>query len=217
MRLSAKVLVCIVVGTGLANAQTADTVRLKVGSSIAASQPAALAGLGDFKDLARGNPSKYGFPSANDAANAVLGGNPIVSFLVPVDRLRNYSANIDAITMLTGGDKVIYPVMLVRDVRSSMIVDKLPEGWKAVAFGGGQLIQRITQERDKVPAQNTTMLVEVAAPPALFFGEVRGYQFFLTPLIDQPNFRLRAGVSEPAARIFSRLAPAAKAYNGLPQ
>jgi hypothetical protein len=207
----------LIVGALSLTAQTPEALLLKVKSTIAASRPAALTALDEFKQLAKGNPEKYGFRSADELARATVGDDPIVSFLVPVGRLRNYARNASPFTLLTGGDKVIYPVVSSSQLRSSMIIDKFQEGWKAAAFGGTELIQRITQQKSRLSKDAVTILVEVAAPPNFLLGELRGTQLFLIPLIDEPDLRLKAGLSEPAAQIFSQLVPAARTYNGLPR
>jgi hypothetical protein len=199
-------------------AQTQEAMIAKLRTSAAESQAAATSGLAEFKRLVNSkNFQSYGFRSTEDAATATL-GQPAVAFLVRLDQLRDYQTSVDATRLLSGGDKVLYPVLTGGQVRSSIIVDKGSGAWTAVSFGGPQLITRLQQARDKVSPQGSpTMAVEILSLGAYFLGEMRGTQLFLTPLADQPELNLKAGATDQASRIFGQLVPAARAYNGLPR
>jgi hypothetical protein len=199
-------------------AQTKETILSKLRISIAESQPAGAAGLAEFKRLAKiGNIQSYGFQQADDISSAAL-GQAAVEFLVRLDQLRDYQPNKDAASLMSGGDKVVYPVTINGQVRSSIVVDKGASGWKAVAFGGPQLIRRFSEARSKVSAQDTaTILVNVASLGVYFLGEVRGGQLMLSALADQPDLNLKAGSTEVASKIFAALAPIARSHNGLPR
>jgi len=222
MRVSTRLIVTAAMGTSVFMAQSVQEVTIsKLKTSAADSQPAAASGLAEFKLLVNStNFSSYGFQSAAEIATATL-GQPVVAFLVRLDRLRNYQPSVDATSLLSGGDKVLYPVLVRDQVRSSITVDKGSGSWKAVSFGGAQLIQRLVRARDKVsPPGTPTMDVEVLALSAFFLGELsvaRGNTLFLTPLADQPQLNLKAGATDQAARIFTQLVPMARAYNGLPR
>jgi hypothetical protein len=199
-------------------AQTQETILSKLRTSVAESQAAATAGLAAFKTLAKtGNIQSYGFQQGDDIASAAL-GQASVEFLVRLDQLREYQPGKDAVSLLSGGDKVVYPVTIGGQVRSSIVVDKGASGWKAVAFGGPQLIQRLSEARGKVSAQAAaTMLVNVGALGAYFLGEIRGAQLFLSSLADQPELNLKAGATDEAPKVFAALAPIARSFNGLPR
>ena len=195
----------------------------KLKSSAAESQPAATSGLVEFKRLVNStNFRSYGFQSVEEAASATL-GQPAVAFLVRLDQLRDYQASTDATRLLTGADKVFYPVMAGNQVRSSIVVIKGSAGWKATSFGGPQFIQRLMQARESVTPGTPTMEIEVLALSAFFLGELRagrsgaGDSLYLTPLASQPELNLKVGVADQASRIFAQLAPIARAHNGLPR
>ncbi len=201
--------------------QQTDVVLSKLKTSTAESRPAANSGLAEFKLLVNDrNFASYGFQSAEEIASATV-GQPLVVFMVRLDLLRQYQPGTDPKALLSGGDKVLYPVLVGNQVRSSIIVDRGSGGWKAVAFGGPQLMRRLAQARDKAPARTPTMEVEILALSAHFLGELRstrnGERLYLTPSADQPDVGLRAGRTDEASRIFAQLVPIARAYNGLPR
>jgi hypothetical protein len=218
MRMSLRLTIISVAMVTSLMAQTQESVITKLRTSVTESQAAAASGLAEFKRLVNSkNFQSYGFQSEKEAASASL-GQPVVAFLVRLDQLREYQPSGDATRLLTGGDKVLYPVVADGRVRSSIIIDKGSGSWKAASFGGPQLIQRLTQARDRVSPQGAqTIAVEFLALNAYFLGEFRGSDLFLTPLADQPEFNLKAGTTEQASRVFSQLVPAARAYNGLPR
>ena len=217
MRISITSLVSATAAASVLMAQTPDTVNTKLRASAAESQAAATSGLAEFKRLVSGkNFQSYGFASADEAASATL-GQPVVVFLVRLDQLRDYQPTTDASRLLSGGDKVLYPVLAGGQVRSSVVVDKGSNGWKAGAFGGAQLIQRLSQARARISPAATPIAVDIPALGAYVLGELRGGQVFLTPLADHPELNLKAGATEQAAQVFTQLAPVARTHNGLPR
>jgi hypothetical protein len=218
MQVPIRFMTAAVAAASILMAQTRENVLSKLRGSTAESQTAAASGLAEFKRLVNStNFQSYGFQSPDEATSATL-GQPAVAFLVRLDQLRQYQQSVDPVSLLSGGDKVLYPVLARGQVRSSIIIDKGSGGWKAVSFGGSQLIQRLARARDKVSGPGTpTVEVEILALSAYFLGEFRSGVLFLTPLANQPELNLTEGATAQAAQVLARLVPAARAYNGQPR
>ena len=74
------------------------------------SRPAAMAGLDTLRTLAREHYATLGFSDPEQAAGASL-GEPLVEFFVRLDSLQAFSNAKKAASLLSGGDKVMYPVL----------------------------------------------------------------------------------------------------------
>jgi hypothetical protein len=162
-----------------------------------------------------------GFESADEMTNATL-GQPLSVFMVELGDLRAYQAGSDPNKLLKPIDKVIYPVRVRDEVRSSIVLQKGKEGWKASDFGGANFARLVTRARDE-SAKTTSLaptayfVVQVPALNAYFLGYRQEEKLMLTSLIDDAALNLRAGIGLPAEQVFGELAPLAQKYNGLPQ
>jgi hypothetical protein len=161
-----------------------------------------------------------GFESADEMTKATL-GEPLAVFMVELNDLRAYQANSDPNNLLKPIDKVIYPVEAGNSVRSSIVLQKGKEGWKASDFGGANFARLVTRARDE--SANATGLpssmyfvVEVPALNAYFLGYRQADKLMLVSLIDDPAMKLQAGSALPAEQLFEQLRPIAQKYNGLP-
>lgn len=161
-----------------------------------------------------------GFESSEEMAEATL-GEPISVLMVELEDLRAYQPGSDPNKLLKPIDKVIYPVSSKEQVRSSIVLQKSKEGWKASDFGGANFARLVTTAREQ-SAKTTSLaptayfVVQVPALSAYFLGYRQGDKLMLTSVIDDPKLNLRAGASLPAEQIFGELVPFAKKYNGLP-
>ena len=115
------------------------------------SRPAAMAGLDTLRALAREHYATLGFSDAEQAQGASL-GEPLVEFFVRLDSLQAYSSGKKPVSLLSGGDKVMYPVQAGTAVRSSIEVERGKGGWRPVAYGGSTLADAITRLRDQLVA-----------------------------------------------------------------
>lgn len=166
------------------------------------------------------NGKAMGFESGDEMANAKL-GEPLSVFMVELEALRAYRAGSDPNQMLKPIDKVIYPVSANDQVRSSIVLQKGKEGWKASDFGGANFARLITRARDESAkatnlAATAYFVVQVPALNAYFLGYRQDGKLMLASVIDDPEMNLRAGASLPAEQVFDQLRPLAEKYNGLP-
>lgn len=166
------------------------------------------------------NAKAMGFKSADEMANAKL-GEPLSVFMVELDLLRAYQSGSDPNKLLKPIDKVIYPVSAQDQVRSSIVLQKGKEGWKASDFGGANFARLITRARDE-SAKATSLppaayfVVQVPALNAYFLGYRQDDKLMLASIIDDSTMNLRAGTALPAEQVFGELVPFAQKYNGLP-
>src|SRR6267143_139495 len=167
------------------------------------------------------NVKAMGFESADEMTNAAL-GQPLSVFMVELGDLRAYQAGSDPNKLLKPIDKVIYPVSVKDEVRSSIVLQKGKEGWKASDFGGANFARLVTRVRDEsakaagLPA-TAYFVVQVPALNAYFLSYRQNDKLMLASLADDSALNLRAGATLPAEQVFGELVPFAQKYNGLPQ
>jgi hypothetical protein len=165
------------------------------------------------------NAKEMGFDSPAEAAAAAL-GDPVRVQMVRLDALKQYGSG-DPGGLLTDANRVIYPVAVKDQVKSSIVVEGSGNQWKATSFGGPHLVRQIARFRADVnarlkPAPDSVIVVHVAALNLYFLGYRVDGRLMLTPLETHPNYKLEAGSSLPAEQVFAALATIAKSYNGLP-
>jgi hypothetical protein len=153
-------------------------------------------------------------------AGATL-GEPVVVLMVELEGLRGYQPGSDPNKLLKPISKVIYPVSAKERVRSSIVLQKGKEGWKASDFGGGNFARLVATAREQsakttnLPV-NAFFVVQVPALNAYFLAFREQGKLMLSSLVDDPTLKLSAGAARPAEEAFGGLVPFARKYNGLP-
>jgi hypothetical protein len=208
-------IVSLVAGATIVAAQQTAQTNVKETEAIASRSLDTLRQLvnsGNFKNM--------GFESAEEAAGATL-GEPIAVSMVTLEDLRAYQSGADPEKLLKPSDKVIYPVSLKDQVRSSITVQKTNEGWKTTELGRPNLAKLLTSAlqrssaANQVPA-NAHFAVQIPALNAYFTAYRANGKLMLTSVIDDAGLNLAAGKTLPAEEVFGALAPIAQKYNGLP-
>jgi hypothetical protein len=162
-----------------------------------------------------------GFDSLSEVRSAVI-GDPLVAFYLRLDHLRSYQPGGDPLSILSGGVKVVYSVLVGHEVRASIVLDKGARGWTPVSYGGpnyAKLLYRIRAQSGPGAAGPGThyFAVNALALGVDFLGLSQQAKLVLIPLLDDHQGRWKAGVGLPADRILGFLVADAKAYNGLPR
>jgi hypothetical protein len=168
------------------------------------------------------NYAKLGLPAAADAGSAQL-GTPVRDYLVRLDRLAGYkeSGGVDA--LLTDTQIVHYPLVVGGDPRAMVSMSLSKAEWQLVSVGEPRRAARLFGEVRKAAkgvarAEGEQFSVRIPALLLEFTGSRDAQNaLLLTPLQDNARLGLKAGVAEPAARVFARLVPAARAHDGLPR
>lgn len=184
-------------------------------------QEAATQGLETLRQMiTEQNYRAMGFQSVDEVKSATL-GEPLGVFHVHLDQLKAYEPGSDPGKVLTDVGQRMYPVTVSDEVRSSLVVAKVDDTWKATRFGGPNVIQAIAGVRttvahssEKPPA--STFVVQVPALNLYFLGYRTDDKLMLVPVLDDLRYNFKAGVALPAEEAFRALAAAAKSYNGLP-
>jgi hypothetical protein len=184
-------------------------------------QTAATRGLETLRRLVTAdNARDMGFDSPAEAASATL-GDPVRVQMVRLDALRQYVAGADPGRLLTEVNRVIYPVAVKDQVKSSIVIEGSGNQWKASSFGGPHLVRQVARYKAEVtarlrPAAESVTVVHIAALNLYLLGYRVDGRLMLTPLESHPEYRLEAGSSLPAEQVFAALAPIARNYNALP-
>ncbi len=207
------------IGTGMVCAQQSEESRAQEKS--AESREAAGLAWKRLQESERENARELNFASADELQSASL-GDSLVVFMVELGALSAYKPDSDPTGLLKAIDKVIYPVNLRGETRTSLVMQKSEEGWEAASIGGKNFARLATSARDKVSQENhltpaALFLVQVPALNAYFIGFHARKQLMLRALIDDPEMNLRADVSLPAQEVFAALVPLAKNHDGLPR
>lgn len=218
MKFFITVLVSLVAVTG-ASAQ--GNMEADARRDAAETKDVATRALATFQEMSKRSDLKsMGVQSAEEMANAAL-GEPLSVFMVGLEDLRGYQAGSDPNRLLKPIGKVIYPVTAGSEVRSSIVLQKGKEGWKASNFGGTNFARLITSARDRTATATSLppaafFVVQVPALNAYFIGFRQSDKLMLSAVIDDPKLNLKAGTPMPAEQVFGDLVSVAQKYNGLP-
>lgn len=185
-------------------------------------QKVASTALATFSELVtKENYKTMGFDSLNEVRTASP-GDPLRVFMVRLDQLQEYQPGSDPNKILSGGDRVIYPIEIGGQVRSSFVVAKVEERWEATNFGGANLIKMLTRAR-KAGADSTGLPISsyfVVRVPALnlyFIAHRADEVLMLSPMYDDRGYGFKVGVTLKAEEVFKAILPAAKGHDGLPR
>ena len=172
------------------------------------------------KLVTKDNYKQMGFESPEEVRMAKL-GQPLRDFMVRLDQLKEYQPGSDPNALLSGGNQAMYPLFIKKKVRSSITIGERSGKWKAVSFGGANFIKLLNNILTKsVEATGLSLssyfIVRVPALNLSFLGYRIDNKLMLVPLLDEPQFNFKAGVSMPADTVFKTILPAAREHNGLP-
>jgi hypothetical protein len=188
---------------------------------VSETKDAAARALVTFQKIGKeGNFKAMGFESTDEMTKATL-DEPLPVFMVELNDLRAYQSGSDPNQLLKPIDKIIYPVKAGEGVRSSIVLQKDKEGWKASDFGGANFARLVSRARDESSkttnlSTNAYFVVQAPALNAYFLGYRLNDKLMLVSLVDDPAFNLHAGSALPAEQLFDQLRPIAQKYNGLP-
>jgi len=163
---------------------------------------------------------QMGFLSLAEVKIATL-GPPLPVAMVQLDDLRAYRPGNDPAALLRDLHKIVFPILVNNQVRSSITVERRESRWQGTSFGAPTLAgmteraRRASSSASGV-APSSYVLVHVAALNRHYLGHRAGNRLILTTIVDDPVLRLPAGRDIPAADLFAALVPIAQRHNGLP-
>jgi len=152
-----------------------------------------------------------GFESIEEVSVAGLGG-PLEVFYVPLDELKAYQPQGDVEGLLFSSGRIIFPVTVNEQVRSSVTVSGSGATWSATEYGGPMLMKALAAVRK----DEDEFIVSVPALNLYFVANRSDSELFLTPIIDDPRFEFVAGNVLSAKEAFERILPAAIEQEDLP-
>jgi hypothetical protein len=174
---------------------------------------AARHGLATLRQIVNaGNYASLGFESEGEVRQATL-GEPLQVYRVQLDALRAFTGNTDPETLLVDIRRSLYPVKVGDRVATSIFVTGSREGWRASELGNAAVARLVSRYRHGAG----DFVVHVPAMKSWFVAERVEGKLMLTPVMDDPRTKLRAGETVPADVVFLQLKEASEGYNGLPQ
>ncbi|HXT62762.1 MAG TPA: hypothetical protein VN696_06985 [Pyrinomonadaceae bacterium] len=211
--LSALVLMLLANGCSRSGGQQQGSDQSTPPPTFADAQSAAARGLETFKKLVTpANFKELGFESMDEVTSASL-GSPSQVFSVSLEQLKSYQPGGDANRMLADANRMIFPVMVRDQARSSINVEQKSGKWAATGFGDAKLARQISATNRNMTG---TMVVHVLPFNLYFLGARTDNRLMLTPLADYSSFNLKGGAALSADEVFNTLAGLARNYNGLP-
>jgi hypothetical protein len=183
--------------------------------------PAASKALATFSKLVTAeNYEQMGFGSPEEVKTATL-GVPAMEFFVQLDSLQNYQNGQPPADLLSGGARVVYPVLVKDTPRSSLELVKRKEEWRAASFGDASFIRQLSQVREEKAKElqislSAFSIVWVPALHLYFLCHEQSGELMLTPINDDERFGFVTGKSLPATQVFLTIQPTAKATPDLP-
>jgi hypothetical protein len=179
-----------------------------------------------FKGLLNSaNVSLFGFASTTEASQARL-GEPMVIFPMLFDQLKVYSPTQDIATLLAPYDRVIFPLQLKGDVKSSLTlrlisITSSSTNWTNEVWGQPQLVRDLFTTPALIPKaeidlSSTPFVVELPVFNIWFLGHRDpNNQLVLRSIIDLPPLGLNRGKVVSAGAL-TNLAAIAQRYPGPP-
>src|SRR5450631_1127813 len=162
--------------------------------------------------------SNRGFASAGEVASSTLADGLPVQF-VRLDSLAAFTSGQDTKTLAFDKQEVMYPITVGGAVRSSVTVQKGPDGqWQAVKFGKAAIAQGSQSARQGVTSKRSVdagsvSLIEIPTVHAFLLSHTEKGVHMVTPVRDIPGTSYTAGVTVPAAEVFAALQPLAAGVN----
>jgi hypothetical protein len=160
------------------------------------------------------NHRAIGFESVEEAQAGKL-GEPISVYMIRLDTLQKYSGE-DAGKLLVDAQRVVYPVEVAGQVRTTVELSAVGGRWQMSRIGGAQKIRALDKNRSAA-MRTAGMLrsdffeVRIPALNRSFLGHHDAAGLMLTPLTDDASLKLQAGQPELASQVLARLVPEAQA------
>jgi hypothetical protein len=159
-----------------------------------------------------GNYASLGFGSLDEVRQPTL-GEPLQVYQVQLDALRAFTDKTDPETLLVDIRRNLYPVKVGDRVATSIFVIGSRDGWRASELGNAAVARVVSRYRHGA----SDFVVHVPALKSYFVADRVEGKLMLTPVMDDPRTKLRAGETLPADVVFLQLQQASEGYNGLPQ
>lgn len=184
-------------------------------------RPAASKALGTYRSIiTEQNYMRMGFKSTEEVKTAQL-GVPFQEFMVRLDQLQKYEPSVDPNQLLSGGQIVYFPVNVQNETRSSIVMVKDKEQWKAISYGSTNLVKLLASTRSRLErtadiSNSSLFVVRIPALNLYFIGYHKNQQLMLAPILDNAEYKFKSGIPISGQEVFRTLLPYAKSHDGLP-
>jgi len=175
----------------------------------------ASASLGILSELVgKEDPHKRGFSTQEEVASAELAASLPV-FMVPLDKLQNYSRGSDPRDLLLDKQERMYAVSVDDDVKTGVVVRKRDSGkWTIAQFGNATVAKEANVARSRLTAIKGTAtsavsLIEIPTLHARLLAHENNGQLMLTPIADIAGTAATTGKTMAADKMFATLQKAA--------
>ena len=113
---------------------------------------------------------KLGFKKTDSIDQAYL-GEAFRVYEIPTDIVLNYPKDTPVESVLSKTDLWYFPVMIENEERAILVVDKMKDSWRAVAFGSAQTAKGLAKIKRQWPKEEgyTPLLVQIYQPYMLLF------------------------------------------------
>jgi|SRR5579871_2961577 len=180
---------------------------------------AATASMGTLANVVGSDSStNRGFSSAGEVNSSTLADGLPVQF-VRLDSLAGFTAGQDTKALAFDKQEVLFPITVAGNVRSSVTVQKGPNGqWQAIKFGNAAVAKgshsaRLTVTSKRPVDAGSVSLIEIPTVHAFLLSHTEKGVHMVTPVRDIPGTSYTAGVTAPAAEVFAALQPLAAGVN----
>lgn len=184
-------------------------------------KPVALRALETYGNMVNENNfMRMGFKSVQETKTAQL-GTPFQEFTIALGKLKTYEPGANPDQLLDGGHIAYFPVNVQTETRSSIMLVKDNDQWKAVSYGSANLIRLLASARSSLQRAtglpiSSFFVVRIPAMNLYFVGYRMDQQLMLTPILDNTEYKFMSGTPIAGKDVFRTLLPHAKAHDGLP-
>ena len=135
----------------------------------------------------------YGFEAGDDLSRCHLGA-PLQQHTITPASLKKATANPAVSSVVSDTSMWFFPVMLGAETKAMLVVDHMPDGWKAVSLGYAGLARELNAIRAQWPESKGFH------PRLIVVFQAKQY-FFSVPEVDDFNLtQIRLGAEAAAAK-----------------
>lgn len=188
-----------------------DTSGLKQRDIIAAGALRELVAAIDEKNM-----NNFGFTSIEDARYATM-GKPYQLYMVPVNKLKQYTAATPTTQMTEPTKRYLYPITNSRTGKlvNAMWVDNVRNKWRVVSYGKNKDVTAMA-EKQSSGNSGRYFIVSIPAFSIDFVSYFEGSELMLIPITTDTKNKIESGRVYQARQVLATYAQSAKVYNGLP-
>ena len=203
--------------TGMAQASAENAAKMPEASSVESAIPAARQALPQLQPLVSEQTYRQlGFASVAEVKDATLGA-PLSVYMVPLDRLREFTPETKAESLIVPTNEALFPVQVGDQVRTGLKLRNVDGKWRFSSFGASDVVKAVAKTAKTASARpraiaGSQFVVTVPALHLYFIAHREPEGLMFTPTASDTRFKLQPGRSLPASAALQELVPYAKRY-----